>query len=152
MYFFVKSWIICVENITESNARCQTEVFWMKKSDYNCWKWIIPYIFIINFCEKWKWPLVSLTSIFSASTWPNVKSKDSFEKLRTSRLQNWPSFLNMVKIWWRYGLRKKSVRILFSTSVCVAFGLQQFFVRFWVHKELNLKKIMLTRQLLLPCN
>ena len=59
----------------------------------------------------------SLTSIFSASTWPNVKSKDRVEKLRTSRLQNWPSFLNLMKIWWSYWFRKKSVRILFSTSV-----------------------------------
>ena len=33
-------------------------------------------------CENWKWPLVSLTSIISASTWPNVKSKDSFEILK----------------------------------------------------------------------
>ena len=42
-------------------------------------------------CENWKWPLVSLTSIFSASSAPNVKSKNSFEKLRMRRFQNWPS-------------------------------------------------------------
>ena len=51
-------------------------------------------------CENCKWPLVCSTSIFSASTWPNFKSKVSFEILRTSRLQNWPYFLNLVKIWW----------------------------------------------------
>ena len=42
--------------------------------------------------------LVSLTSIFSASTWPNVKSKVSFEILRTSRFQNDHPFW----IWWRF--------------------------------------------------
>ena len=53
-------------------------------------------------CENWKWPLVSFTSIFSASSWPIVKSKVSFEILRMSRFQNWPSFLNFVKIWGSY--------------------------------------------------
>ena len=58
------------------------------------WKW-----------ENWKWPLVNLTSDISASTWPNIKSKDSFEILRTSRFHNLPYFLNVVKIWWRYCLK-----------------------------------------------
>ena len=38
----------------------------------------------------------------SASTWPNIKSKDSFGKLRTSRFQNCPWFLELMKIWWSY--------------------------------------------------
>ena len=49
---------------------------------------------------------MSLTSIFSASTWPNIKSKVSFEILRTSRFQNWPYFLNLLKIWGSYILPK----------------------------------------------
>ena len=49
-----------------------------------------------------KGPLVSLTSNIPASTWPNIKSKDSFEILRTSKFQNWPYFLNLVKIWGSY--------------------------------------------------
>ena len=57
---------------------------------------------IIKECEKLEWPLVSWTSIISASTWPKFKSKVSFEILRTSRFQNWPYFLNFVKIWLRY--------------------------------------------------
>ena len=50
----------------------------------------------------WKWPLVCLNTNISASTWPKFKIKDSFEILRTSRFQNWPYFLNLVEIWWRY--------------------------------------------------
>ena len=53
-------------------------------------------------CENWKWPLVSLTSIFTASTWSIIKSRDSFEILRTCRFKNWPYFLNLVKIWGSY--------------------------------------------------
>ena len=34
-YFFVKSWVICVENITESEGRCQIEFFKVQKSHYN---------------------------------------------------------------------------------------------------------------------
>ena len=67
-----------------------------------CWNYSEKWCKITLKCENWKWPLLSLTSIFSASSWPNVKSKDSFEKLRTSRFQNWPSFLNLVKIWGSY--------------------------------------------------
>ena len=52
--------------------------------------------------KNWKWPLVCSNPNISASTWPKFKIKDSFEILRTSRIQNWPYFLNFVKIWWRY--------------------------------------------------
>ena len=65
-------------------------------------------------CENWKWPLVSFTSIFSASSWPNVKSRVSFEILRTSRFQNWPSFLNLVKIWGSY-CQKTNWKVFFGT-------------------------------------
>ena len=58
--------------------------------------------FLTYSCEKWKWPLVWLSPNISASTWPKFKIKDSFEILRTSRFQNWPYFLNLVEIWWRY--------------------------------------------------
>ena len=95
------NWIICVEIITEIIARCQI-VFWKSrrviltaKTGKN----------LALMCENWKWPLVSLTSIISAFTWPNIKSKDSFEILRTSRFHNLPYFLNVVKIWWRYCLK-----------------------------------------------
>ena len=53
-------------------------------------------------CENCKWPIPCSTSIFSGSTWPNVKSKVSFEILRTSRFQNCPYFWNLMKIWCRY--------------------------------------------------
>ena len=58
-------------------------------------------------CENWKWPLVSLTSIFTASTWSIIKSRDSFEILRTCRFKNWPYFLNLVKIWGSYCQKTK---------------------------------------------
>ena len=57
---------------------------------------------------------MSLTLIFSASTWPNIKSKVSFEILRTSRFQNWPYFLNLVKIWGSY-CQKQNFKILRTT-------------------------------------
>ena len=57
---------------------------------------------------------MSLTSIFSAFTWSNIKSKDSFEILRTSRFQNWPYFLKLVKIWGSY-CQKTKKEILRST-------------------------------------
>ena len=44
--FFGKSLVICVENIKESKARCQIDALKVQKSGYNCWKWIIPYIFM----------------------------------------------------------------------------------------------------------
>ena len=53
---------------------------------------------------------MSLTLIFSASTWPNIKSKVSFEILRTSRFQNWPYFLNLVKIWGSYCQKQNKFR------------------------------------------
>ena len=46
--------------------------------------------------------LVCSSPNISASTWPKFKIKDSFEILRISRFQNWPYFLNIVEIWWRY--------------------------------------------------
>ena len=60
---------------------------------------------------------MSLSSIFSASTWQNIKSKDSFEKLRTSRIQNSPSFLILVKIWSSYEFQKTIGRIYSATIV-----------------------------------
>ena len=79
----------------------------------------LPYL-----CEKWKWPLVSLTLIFSASYWPKFKSKDSFEILRTSRFQNWPSVLNLVKIWGSY-CQKTNWKVFFGTpcSLSTSFSL-----------------------------
>ena len=50
---------------------------------------------------------MSLNSTFSASTWSNVKSKDSLEILRPSRFQNWPYFWNLVKIWGSYCQKTK---------------------------------------------
>ena len=35
-----------MENITESDGRCQIEVFKVQKSHNNCWNWMIPYIFV----------------------------------------------------------------------------------------------------------
>ena len=56
----------------------------------------------------WKWPPVYCTSIFSALTWPKTKSKDSFEKLRTSRFQNCPWLSDLIKIRLSYwGLKRK---------------------------------------------
>ena len=58
---------------------------------------------------------MSLTLIFSASTWPNIKSKVSFEILRSSRFQNFPYFLNSVKIWGSYCQKTKNWEILCYT-------------------------------------
>ena len=44
---------------------------------------------------------MSFTSIFSTLSWSKLKSRNSFEKLRTSRFQNCPWFWNLTKIWWR---------------------------------------------------
>ena len=46
---FVKILIICVDNIKESNTRCQMEVLKVQKSDYKCWIWIISSLYS---CEK----------------------------------------------------------------------------------------------------
>ena len=68
-------------------------------------------------CENWKWPLMCSNPNISASTWPKLKIKDSFEILRTSRFQNWPYFLNLVKIWWRYW--QKTNCLLFLWTRCI---------------------------------
>ena len=68
-------------------------------------------------CENWKWPLVCLGPNISASTQPKYKIKDSFEILRTSRFQNWPYFLDLVKIWWRYC--QKTNCIVFLWTRCI---------------------------------
>ena len=70
-------------------------------------------------CENWKWPLVCSNPNISASTWPKLKIKDSFEILRTSRFQNWPSFLNFVKIWGSYC--QKTNWQLFSWTPCILY-------------------------------
>ena len=78
--------------------------------------------------EKWNWPLVSLTSIFSASSCPNIKSKVSFEILRTSRFQNWLYFLNLVKIWGSYCQKT-------NLGNFVLHPLFQEWIFFWVWKS-----------------
>ena len=67
------------------------------------WNYSEKWLKITSKCANWKRSLVSSTSIISASTWPKIKSKDSFEKLRTHRFWKWPYFLNLVKIWGGYG-------------------------------------------------
>ena len=42
----VKTWVICVEIIRKSNAESQMEVLKVQNSDYNCWNWIISYMFM----------------------------------------------------------------------------------------------------------
>ena len=78
-------------------------------------------------CENCKWPLVCSSPYISASTWPKIKSKDSFEKLRTSTFQNWPYFLNLVKIWWKYcqkqHKKKFSVTPFISSHVRIIFSI-----------------------------
>ena len=66
-----------------------------------------------NSCEKLKWSLVCSCSYISASTWLKLKSKDSFEQLRASTFQNWPYFLNLVKIWWRYCQKQQQKKEIF---------------------------------------
>ena len=75
-------------------------------------------------CEKLKWPLVSFTSIYSSLSWSKFKSKDSFEKLRMSRFQNWPCFLNFVKIWWRY-CQKQNWEI-FRTTLYISIWIRKW--------------------------
>ena len=101
-----------MENIIESNATCHIEVLKVQMSDYNCWNWIN----LSNSCEKWKWPLVSKSLNISASNWPKLKIKVSFEILRTSRFQKLPSFLNLMKIWGSYC--QKTNWELFSWTPC----------------------------------
>ena len=88
-----------MENVIESIARCPIE-FWKSRSVILTDKTGKTHA---QKCKNWKWPLLSLTSIISASTWPNFKSKVSFEILRTCSFQNWPYFLNLVKIWGSHG-------------------------------------------------
>ena len=92
------------DNSSENTCvQCQVEVLRVQKSNQNCWNWIISNSFIsYKKVKNWKWPLVCSNPNISASTWPKLRIKDSFEILRTSRFQNWPYFLNLVKIWWRY--------------------------------------------------
>ena len=110
-HFIGKSLVICVENITENNLRCQIEVLRVQKSDQTCWICIIS----CKKCKNWKWPLVCSNPNISASTWPKLKIKDSFEILRTSKFQNWPSFLNLVKIWGRYYQKNKLTTFFVDT-------------------------------------
>ena len=70
-------------------------------------------------CENWKWPLVCSNPNNSASTWQKFKIKDSFEILRTSRFQNWPYFLDLVKILWRY-CQKTNCQVFLWTP-CIFF-------------------------------
>ena len=81
------------------------------------WNYSEKWLKITWKCENWKWPLVSFTSIFSASSWPNVKSRVSFEILRTSRFQNWPSFLNLVKIWCSNCNKRTKVQVFCGHGV-----------------------------------
>ena len=60
--------------------------------------------------------LVSFTSIFSASSWPKSKIRDSFGKLRPCRFQNCPWFWNLSKIWWR-NWRKTKLSIFYGHCV-----------------------------------
>ena len=74
---------------------------WVLKvhSDFSCYYWE-------KTCKNirtCKWPLVPLTSNISVSTWPKIKCKNSFEKLRTCGFWNWPYFFNLIKIWGSYG-------------------------------------------------
>ena len=91
---------------------------------------------IIKECEKLEWPLVSWTSIISASTWPKFKSKFSFEILRTSRFQNCPYFLNFVKIWWRY-CQKQNWEIFRTTLYFWNHGEFQHAVHSWLNLEVS---------------
>ena len=81
-----------------------------------CWNYSEKWLKMTWICENWKWPLVCSNPNNSASTWQKFKIKDSFEILRTSRFQNWPYFLDLVKIWWRY-CQKTNWKVFFVDTV-----------------------------------
>ena len=78
--------------------------------------------------KNWKWPLVCSNPNISASTWPKLKIKDSFEILRTSRFQNWPSFLNLVKIWGSYCQNMKVILFLWTRCIYLTFYWKEFYL------------------------
>ena len=70
--------------------------------------------FITKGCPFLFLHLVCSSPNISASTWPKLKIKDSFEILRTSRFQNCPSFLNLVKIWGSYCQKTNCIVFLWT--------------------------------------
>ena len=91
---------------------------------YNSWKK----------CKNWKWPLVCSNPNISASTWPKLKIKVSFEILRTSRFQNWPSFLNLMKIWGSY-CQKTNWKVFFGTP-CISYVVSEWHPKDrWIQRE-----------------
>ena len=82
-----------------------------------CWNYTEKWLKITWKCKDWKWPLVCSNPNISASTWPKLKIKDSFEILRTSRFQNWHSFLNLVKIWGSYSQKTNCVVFLWTRCI-----------------------------------
>ena len=67
---------------------------------------LLPCLLYTTECNVYS-ELTSLSSIFTASTWSIIKSRDSFEILRTCRFTNWPYFWNLVKIWGSYCQKTK---------------------------------------------
>ena len=93
-------WHLAIHSVTFSTQMTKLLTKNTKEIDFEkilWWNYTEKWFEITQKCENWKWPLVSLTSNISASTWPNFKSKDSFEILRTCSFQNWPYFLNLAK-------------------------------------------------------
>ena len=73
-----------------------------------------------SFIEFSKWSLYFGLKFKDSLCSANIKSKDSFETLRTSRFQNWLYFLNLVKIWWRY-CQKTNCQVFFCrhSVICI---------------------------------
>ena len=62
-------------------------------------------------CENWKWPLVSLTSNISASTLPNVKSKDSFKSSEQADFKTYLTFWIWPSRSWDIAKNNKDIQI-----------------------------------------
>ena len=107
----------------------------MTKYNPNMWKLkMTPGIFQLNFLS------FNLTK---------NQSKDSFEKLRTSRYQNCPWFRRFLKIWWRYCKKIKKKKFTwppFSTSPQTIGELFSNFGEEWQPRLLQLQEMV--RQLM----
>ena len=84
----------------------------------------------------------------SVSSWQKSKIKDSFEILRMSRFQNWPSFLNLVKIWGSYGQKTNCILFLWTPCSTVLYNTLQHVLSLLVDTHLLekwIKPLMLGR-------
>ena len=84
-----------MENITESNARCQNEVLKVQNSDYNYLNWILPSIFM--------WKMKMTPGVFNIIFFQLLIGQNSKIRsvLKSSEWADFKTYLTF-QIWWRF--------------------------------------------------